>query len=173
MNTKKTNIILLSFLSLVVLLWYIYYRYSNNVNSILAILVTSLFIITLVINHITKSRILTQFHEGTVIDKARIILSALNFILFTGFFIISLSYGGSAASDGYARNRYEYYEVGQYYLSSHGNFTLVTFQIWNTMRIIELITIPTFIFTFFWNFIHIVKTKGWAFLLSGSNSQRI
>jgi hypothetical protein len=79
---------------------------------------------------------------------------------FLGFLGLNITYSGSAASDAYAREHYENYEIGSFYLSDHGDFVEVSEDIWKLMNTAEKVVFPLFIVAFLWNFIAIVKEKG-------------
>ena len=62
------------------------------------------------------------------------------------FFISSIILGGSAFNDAAAD--YELYQAGHYYLMSHGDFTEVTYEQFQYMKVIEIIGIGTFLINF-------------------------
>ena len=62
------------------------------------------------------------------------------------FFISSIILGGSAFTDAAAD--YELYQAGHYYLMSHGDFTEVTYEQFQYMKVIEIIGIGTFLINF-------------------------
>ena len=76
----------------------------------------------------------------------------LNLIInvFMLFFIIfltsSLKLGGTIAED--AASKYEFYEEGCYYLVSHNNYTKVTYEQYQYMKIIEIIGKVSFFISF-------------------------
>ena len=76
----------------------------------------------------------------------------LNLIInvFMLFFIIfltsSLKLGGTIAED--AASKYELYEEGCYYLVSHNNYTKVTYEQYQYMKIIEIIGKVSFFISF-------------------------
>jgi hypothetical protein len=67
---------------------------------------------------------------------------------FLGFLGLNITYSGSAASDAYAREHYENYEIGSFYLSDHGEFVEVSEDIWQLMNTAEKVVFPLFIVAF-------------------------
>ena len=153
----------------ITLSWFIYILYPFIQNLIFAILISTVSLVTLIVYYLKNIKTKERFEVEKGIDKTRVIFTGIAFILFLVFFGLSIKFGGSAASDEYASWRYEYYEVGQYYLSSHGNFTLVTYSVWIRMKIVEQVTMTLFSIAVVWNFFHIAKTKGMKYILTGRN----
>jgi heme/copper-type cytochrome/quinol oxidase subunit 2 len=145
--------------------WYIYAIYSMTMNFIFAILVSGMVIGLIVKNYFFENE--KDIDSENKKDIVRIIYTALSFLAFMAFFVISVKLGGSAAEDSYASWRYENYQDGEYYLSNHGNFTLVNYPTWIRMKIFEQIVMPMFCLSFLWNFFYIAKTKGIKFLFTG------
>ena len=165
MFSKVVGIILT--LAFVILAWYLYAIYPHVEILIFALLASIISIVTIILNYTLFNKDNNNEIEKGV-DVTRIVFTGIAFLAFLVFFGLSAKLGGSAAEDSYASRIYENYEVGQYYLSSHGNFTLVSYATWMRMKILERIVIPVFILAFIWNFIHGVKTKGFKFMLTGS-----
>ncbi|AUD63858.1 hypothetical protein BK010_09745 [Tenericutes bacterium MO-XQ] len=147
-------------IAFVALAWYIYIIYPSLPALIFAILVTVVAIVSYIRYYFMNKKMDAPFVKEKPIDMIRITLAAIAFLSFLGFFGLNVTYGGSAASDAYARESYENYEIGSFYLSDHGNFVKVSEDIWQLMSIAEKVVFPLFIVAFLWNFIAIVKEKG-------------
>jgi hypothetical protein len=74
------------------------------------------------------------------------LLVCLLFIPFQFFFFITLLFGGSAFND--AATEYELYQIGHYYLESHGRWTEVSYGKYILALISEIVGISTFIIGF-------------------------
>lgn len=70
------------------------------------------------------------------------IISSFAMLIFTVFMDSALILGGSAS--GNAREYYELYQEGHYYLSNHGNYTEVSYEIFRYMEIMEVVGIIAF-----------------------------
>lgn len=73
-------------------------------------------------------------------------LSGLLTIPFQFFFFISLLFGGGALHD--AATEYELYQVGHYYLRSHGHWTEVPYWKYVFVLVSEIVGILTFLIAF-------------------------
>ena len=74
------------------------------------------------------------------------LLVHLLFLPFQFFFFITLLFGGSAFND--AATEYELYQIGHYYLESHGRWTEVSYGKYILALISEIVGISTFIIAF-------------------------
>ena len=83
---------------------------------------------------------------------------SLLFVIFLG---VSLYYGGTADTDKSASELYENYEPGNYYISSHGNYIIVPYKIWYRLRILEVVTLPSFFIMFIWSILDKAHDVGW------------
>lgn len=153
----------------VIVSWYVYALYPFVQNLIFALLASTIALVNIIIVYTKANK--NQVAQST--ETFRGIFSVVAMLLFFVFFALSVKYGGSAASHEEALNQYDNYEVGKYYLVSHGNFTMVSYNVWYRMKILEIIVLPTFLIMFIWNFINIVKTKGWKYALSGREKDSI
>ena len=70
------------------------------------------------------------------------IISSFAMLIFMVFMDSVLIFGGSAS--GNAQEYYELYQEGHYYLSNHGNFTEVSYEVFRYMEIIEPVGIVAF-----------------------------
>lgn len=147
-------------IAFVVLSWYVYSIYPSVPALIFAILVTVAAFASNIKYYFVNKEINVPLIKEKPISMIRITLAAIAFISFLGFFGLNVTYGGSAASDAYARKSYENYEIGSFYLSDHGEFVEVSEEIWQLMNIAEKVVFPLFIVAFLWNFVAIVKDKG-------------
>jgi len=164
MYSKVTGIIIT--LAIVISAWYIYAIYPFTMNFIFASSVSVIVIGYAVHN---KNNEIQEVEKG--IDIARIVLTGVGFLAFIVFFVLSGKLGGSSAGDSYASWGYENYEAGQYYLVSHGRFTLVTYRTWIRMKVFEQIAITLFLVAAMWNFLYIARTKGIKFLVTGKDDE--
>ena len=162
MHSKVMSILMI--ITFIIVSWYVYYIYPFIQNLVFAILVSTITLVTIIVSNF---RTTSDKKNYMSIGTARVIFSGVAMISFLIFFALSMKYGGNFATDEDAMSRYDNYELGEYYLSSHGNFTLVSYNIWLRMKIVELIVIPTFMIMIVWNFIHIVKMKGMKFAITG------
>lgn len=165
MNSKAIGILVI--LVFVIVGWYVYGLYPYIQNLIFALLVSVMAIVSVLISYISKDIVKTDFKQDKSVDRIRIVFTAVTMIMFFAFFALSMKHGGSAASAEDAMDRYDNYVDGVYYLSSHGNFTAVSYDVWIKMKIVQQIVIPSFVIMFIWNFVHGFKTKGWKYVLSG------
>ena len=85
------------------------------------------------------------------------LLACLLFIPFQFFFFISLLFGGSAFND--AATEYELYQVGHYYLVSHGQWTEVSHGKYVVALVSEIVGISTFIIAFVMKLIRVLSKK--------------
>lgn len=157
----------------VISFWYIYGLYPYIQNLVSAILATLIALVGIIIYYVKLNNSDNKNERDIGTNRLLITYSYFTMALFILFFVLSVKYGGSSASDEEARSLYENYEIGKYYLVSHGNFTMVPYRIWQRMKILEMIVIPTFIIMFVWNLIHIIKTKGWKYALTGREKDSI
>lgn len=165
MNSKAISI--LTVLIFVVVSWYVYGLYSYIQNLIFALLVSVMALVSILLSYKSKDADGNEFIQDKSIDKIRIVFSALTMIMFLAFIALSMKHGGSATSAEDAMDRYENYVEGAYYLSSHGDFTTVSYDVWIRMKIVQQIVMPSFVIMFIWNFAHGVKAKGLKYMLSG------
>ena len=156
-------------LAFVISTWYLYAIYPYTQNLIFALLASFIAMFTILFNDNIFNKHKDSIEVEKSVDIVRVVFTGIAFLAFLAYFVLSAKLGGSAAEDSYASWRYENYEVGKYYLSSHGNFTLVSYTTWIRMKILEQVIMPVFILVFVWNFIHGVKTKGIKFMLTGKN----
>ncbi len=147
-------------IAFVALAWYSYIMYPSMPALVFAILVTVIAIVSNIRYYFVNKKMDVSPVKEKPIDMIRMTLTAIAFLSFLGFFGLNVTYGGSAASDAYARESYENYEIGSFYLSDHGEFVEVSEDIWHLMNTAEKIVLPLFIVAFLWNFIAIVKEKG-------------
>ncbi len=147
-------------IAFVALSWYVYIIYPSMPALIFAILVTVVAIASSIRYYVVNKKMDATMVKEKPIAMIRFTLAAIAFLSFLGFLGLNVTYGGSAASDAYARESYENYEIGSFYLSDHGNFVEVSEDIWQLMNIAEKVVFPLFIVAFLWNFIAIVKEKG-------------
>ena len=75
--------------------------------------------------------------KGVVYKKYFISFFGLCFLVFLVSVTLSMIYGGLPATD--AANQYELYEEGHYYLVSHGNYTEVSYDIYQLMEIMQIL----------------------------------
>ena len=80
--------------------------------------------------------------------KYRELLRCLAFVPFQFFFFVSIILGGSAFND--AATEYESYQAGHYYLVNHGQWTEVSYGVYNFVLISEIVGISTFVIAFLW-----------------------
>lgn len=165
MYSKVIGIILS--LVFVIIAWYLYAMYSYTQNLIFALLASIIAFVAIVSNYNIFNKQNGDKEVEKSVEIARAVFTGIAFLALLIYFVLSAKLGGSAAEDPYASWRYENYEVGKYYLSSHGNFTLVTYTTWIRMKILERIVIPIFFLVIVWNFIHGVKTDGIIFMITG------
>lgn len=74
------------------------------------------------------------------------IISSFAMLIFMVFMDSVLIFGGSASYN--AQEYYELYQEGHYYLSSHGNYTEVSYEVFRYMEIIEVVGIISFVIAF-------------------------
>lgn len=74
------------------------------------------------------------------------IFSSFAMLIFMVFMDSVLIFGGSASYN--AQEYYELYQEGHYYLSSHGNYTEVSYEVFRYMEIIEVVGIIAFVIAF-------------------------
>jgi len=127
-------------------------------------------IIVILFNYVFPLKTNKSINDIKRLDVIRIIYTGIAVLTFTLFIGMSAKLGGSAAEDSYASWRYEYYELGKYYLSSHGNFTLVTYDNWYMMKVLEQSTVPLILLAIIWNFLYVAKTKGIKYILTHKSS---
>lgn len=147
-------------IAFVALSWYVYIIYPSVPALIFAILVTAVSIASSIRYYVVNKKMDAPLVKEKPIAMIRFTLAAIAFLSFLGFLGLNVTYGGSAASDAYAREHYENYEIGSFYLSDHGEFVEVSEDIWQLMNTAEKVVFPLFIVAFLWNFIAIVKEKG-------------
>lgn len=147
-------------IAFVSLAWYIYIIYPSVPALIFSILSTVIMIANTIKYYFLNKKIDMPIVKEKPFDMIRITLAVIAFLAFLGFAFLNVTYGGSAASDTYASEFNENYEVGSFYLSDHGHFVEVSKDIWQLMNITEKVVFPLFIVAFLWNFIAIVKEKG-------------
>ena len=147
-------------IAFVALSWYVYIIYPSVPALIFAILVTVVAIASNIRYYVVNKKMDAPLVKEKPIAMIRFTLAAIAFLSFLGFLGLNVTYGGSAASDAYARESYENYEIGSFYLSDHGEFVEVSEDIWQLMNTAEKVVFPLFIVAFLWNFIAIVKEKG-------------
>lgn len=96
------------------------------------------------------------------------ILETVLLLPFAVFMSSVLAFGGGAEPN--ADVLYDLYEEGHYYLSNHGNYVDVSYEIYTYMRIVEIIGIAFFILGFAFILIRraLEKRKEKIKLLSGS-----
>ena len=85
---------------------------------------------------------LWAFVSAIIKRKPIDILMCLGFIFFNAFMTSSIIFGGSAYNN--AKESYELYEEGCYYLMSHGNYTEVSRSVFEYMRVIEVVGFVSF-----------------------------
>jgi quinol-cytochrome oxidoreductase complex cytochrome b subunit len=136
---------------------FIFYRYSQYLLfDILAVAVT-LIVVSIII-----------FRSKNYIDEHNLRKSALHafrlvaILLFVIFLVVSLYYGGTADTEKSVSELYENYEPGNYYISSHGDYTLVPYKLWYRLRILEVVTLPSFFIMFIWSVIDRAHDVGWS-----------
>ena len=112
-------------------------------------------------------------HKLTKMDVVRALYLTIAGIGFAILFGSTITLGGRAAGDAYASLRYEDYEVGQYYLTHYGRFTPVSYTTWIRMKVLEQIASSMFIVAMLWNFIHLSKTRGIKYMLTGRSINHI
>lgn len=153
-------------ITFVILAWFRYVTYPLINNLAFAIFITLLTVRWMLYQSkemkLTQTPIMT--HKMDQIRAAFYIISAT---LFIAFIVISLTLGGTAASDQHASLRNEDYEVGQYYLRQHGTFTPVTYSVWINMKVTEIIVLSAIAIAIIWNFIHTAITKGIQYTMTG------
>ena len=147
-------------IAFVSLTWYVYFIYPSVPALFFAVLSTAIMIVSNIRYYFVNKNIDTAMFKTRPLDTIRITLAAIAFLSFLGFAALSTTYGGSAASDADARKYNEDYEVGTYYLSSHGDYVEVSEDIWQLMNVSEKVVFPLFIVAFLWNFIYAAKQKG-------------
>jgi hypothetical protein len=165
MSRKSIGILVI--LVFVIVSWYVYGLYPYVQNLVFALLVSVMSVVSIIFYYKATELDSESFKNDKSMDRIRVIFTAIAMLMFLGFFALNMKYGGSATSASDAMSRYENYVDGAYYLSSHGNFTEVSYDVWRLMRTVELIVLPSFVIMFVWNFAHGVKTKGWKYMLSG------
>lgn len=128
-NNIKFEKILPALLVILLIIFDVLNQYLfDNKNYMISIYAFSLaFVIGLIINFIKAIK---------QKDYLSLIISILMFI-FIVFLTSSFKLGGTIAED--AASNYELYEEGCYYLVSHNNYTKVTFEQYQYMKIIEII----------------------------------
>lgn len=156
-------------LAFVILAWYIYAIYPFTMNLVFALVASTFSFVIIIVNYTILNKNQESQEVEKSLDIARIVFSGIAILAFSVFFGLSGKLGGSAAEDSYASWGYENYEEGLYYLSNHGRFTLVSYTTWIRMKILEQIIMPIFLLSIVWNFIHIAKTKGIKFMLTGKS----
>lgn len=147
-------------IAFVALSWYVYIIYPSTPALIFAILVTVVAIASNIRYYVANKKMDVAVIKEKPIAMIRFTLAAIAFLSFIGFAALNTTYGGSAASDADAREHYENYEIGSFYLSDHGDFVEVSEDIWKLMNTAEKVVFPLFILAFLWNFIAVVKEKG-------------
>jgi hypothetical protein len=147
-------------IAFVALSWYVYIIYPSAPALIFAILVTVVAIASNIRYYVVNKKIDVAVIKEKPIAMIRFTLAAIAFLSFIGFAALNTTYGGSAASDADAREHYENYEIGSFYLSDYGEFVEVSEDIWKLMNTAEKVVFPLFIVAFLWNFIYVTKQKG-------------
>lgn len=94
-----------------------------------------------------------------VFSKLRFIFPGMAGLVFLFFVIMSQTYGGSPMTEEWARNVVEGYVDGAYYLTNHGVYTAVAYEVWQTLSMVELLLIPLFGVSILWNLAYQAKTK--------------
>lgn len=136
---------------------FIFYRYSQYlIFDILAITVT------LIIISIIFFRSKIYLHEPYLLKSVLHAFRLVAILLFIIFLGVSLYYGGTADTDKSASELHEDYEPGNYYISSHGDYTLVPYKLWYRLRILEVVTLPSFLIMFIWSVIERAQDVGWS-----------
>ena len=74
------------------------------------------------------------------------VISSFAMLIFMVFMDSALILGGSASYN--AQENYELYQEGHYYLSNHGNYTEVSYEVFRYMEIIEVVGIIAFVIAF-------------------------
>ena len=159
-RTSIKNRFLTTFIGIVPIIcfWliFIFYRYSEYfLFDILAITVSLIIIL------IVYFRSKTYTYELYLRTSALYAFRLVAMFLFALFFALSLYYDGSAITDETASQLYENYEPGNYYISSHGRYNIVSYGVWYRMRILEIVTMPSFYIMFAWSIIDRVEDVGW------------
>ena len=103
-------------------------------------------ILGIAITVIINIGVIFSFFRAIVQRKPMDAIMCFCMLLFLAFLDCSLYFGGSAFNS--AETQYELYEAGHYYLSSHGNYTEVSLQIYNFMKVSEVVGTVAFAFAF-------------------------
>jgi Ni,Fe-hydrogenase I cytochrome b subunit len=74
------------------------------------------------------------------------VIASFAMLIFMEFMDSALILGGSASYN--AQENYELYQEGHYYLSNHGNYTEVSYEVFRYMEIIEVVGIIAFVIAF-------------------------
>lgn len=150
----------------IVVVWFIYFKHPFMIYFFFALIITIALI--LLIERINKFHSKTLKNQKiTSIDLTRAIVTGVAFIVCLIWFSVSIKYGGSAASSIQAMNYYDNYEIGKYYLVSHGNYTEVPYKIWSLLKNAKIMMTISFSIGIVWNVIYKVKTEGWKSLITG------
>lgn len=94
-----------------------------------------------------------------VFSKLRYILPMIAALAFIVYVSLTRTHGGSPMSEGFARNVVEGYVDGTYYLTNHGNYTAVPYDIWELLSTFELLMNALFVIAVVWNIAYSLKTK--------------